>query len=267
MHLSLPLFPSVEQRPRRVPRSDAGGDERAFGRSVALLLRVRFADPPPTFRRCTWPRLCPGAATAPRASSWTTLACCSARTHRTSERSTSASAIHRNATEKAATTTGCDCTKRLPFAPFPPAAHPLSCSGSCGGRALRFSPRTRPRGHRPRYPVETAGGSSAIQGYAAYSEVACAVCGSTASGSVYRRWGRTACPAGHTRVHKGRVAGPHYTHDGGGGDPLCLHETPSYSGNRADAGGAQVRASVPGLPMPPPSPSPPTPAALRLSWG
>ena len=43
-------------------------------------------------------------------------------------------------------------------------------------------------------------------------------------GLVYTRWGRTTCPptSGTQLISKGRVAGTHYGHKGGGSDILCM---------------------------------------------
>lgn len=76
------------------------------------------------------------------------------------------------------------------------------------------------------YPVEADTGSAGIQGYAGGMELSCVVCGSTSSGSVYTRWGRSSCPAGHSKVYSGPVAGPHYSHAGGGANLLCLTPIP-----------------------------------------
>jgi hypothetical protein len=65
------------------------------------------------------------------------------------------------------------------------------------------------------YPVE--GGF--LPGYGQGDEVGCAVCGTSgaaASNSVYTRWGRNDCPAGHTMLYAGQVAGSWYAHRGGG---------------------------------------------------
>eukprot|EP00049_Salpingoeca_infusionum_P023736 m.13631 g.13631 ORF g.13631 m.13631 type:complete len:4451 (+) comp5977_c0_seq1:73-13425(+) len=78
------------------------------------------------------------------------------------------------------------------------------------------------------YPVETHSGSDALPGYTAFYEVTCTVCASSKPGAVFQRWGKTACPSGTTRVYEGIMAGPHYTHGGGGANALCMTKAPKY---------------------------------------
>ena len=78
-------------------------------------------------------------------------------------------------------------------------------------------------------PVEYATGTPALPPeYIPSAEATCVVCGSTSSGSVYTRWGRTACPASATKVYDGIVAGPSYTSRAGGANQLCMTKTPEY---------------------------------------
>ncbi|XP_076461188.1 uncharacterized protein LOC143293809 [Babylonia areolata] len=46
------------------------------------------------------------------------------------------------------------------------------------------------------------------------------------SGSVFTRWGRTACPNGTSLVYSGVAGGSHYMHTGGGSNYLCLVMVP-----------------------------------------
>ena len=52
--------------------------------------------------------------------------------------------------------------------------------------------------------------------------------GGVGGGRTYVRWGRTSCPntPGTELVYKGRAAGSHYTHSGGGANYLCVTEEP-----------------------------------------
>ena len=52
--------------------------------------------------------------------------------------------------------------------------------------------------------------------------------GPRSGGATYIRWGRTTCPnvEGTELVYKGRAAGSHYTHSGGGGNYQCITEEP-----------------------------------------
>ncbi|XP_048582455.1 short-chain collagen C4 isoform X2 [Nematostella vectensis] len=52
--------------------------------------------------------------------------------------------------------------------------------------------------------------------------------GISGGGVQYVRWGRTLCPSYSELVYKGRMAGEHYTHTGGGVNYLCLTENPVY---------------------------------------
>ena len=53
----------------------------------------------------------------------------------------------------------------------------------------------------------------------------------SSGGSVYIRWGRTACPniTGTELVYQGIAAGTYYTYKGGGSQYLCLPQEPKYS--------------------------------------
>ena len=49
------------------------------------------------------------------------------------------------------------------------------------------------------------------------------------SGVVYVRWGHDSCPnTGAQLLYAGRAGGSHYNHKGGGSNPQCLPEDPSY---------------------------------------
>ena len=52
--------------------------------------------------------------------------------------------------------------------------------------------------------------------------------GPRSGGVTYVRWGRTTCPntAGTELVYKGRAAGSHYSHSGGGSNYQCVTENP-----------------------------------------
>ena len=54
--------------------------------------------------------------------------------------------------------------------------------------------------------------------------------GQAGGGLTYIRWGRTTCPStpGTQLVYKGRAAGSHYQHSGGGVNKLCLPDSPDY---------------------------------------
>ena len=54
--------------------------------------------------------------------------------------------------------------------------------------------------------------------------------GPISGGLTYIRWGRTVCPKtpGTELVYKGRAAGSHSTHSGGGANYLCVPEDPQY---------------------------------------
>jgi len=46
----------------------------------------------------------------------------------------------------------------------------------------------------------------------------------------YVRWGKTSCPSASAQlVYRGKIAGEHYTHPGGGVNYLCLPDSPRYS--------------------------------------
>ena len=47
-------------------------------------------------------------------------------------------------------------------------------------------------------------------------------CAAYKSGVAYVRWGRTVCPSGAEKVYKGRAAGSHYSHSGGGSNYQCV---------------------------------------------
>ena len=48
-------------------------------------------------------------------------------------------------------------------------------------------------------------------------------------GVVYVRWGHDSCPnTGAQLLYAGRAGGSHYNHKGGGSNPQCLPEDPSY---------------------------------------
>ena len=74
------------------------------------------------------------------------------------------------------------------------------------------------------------------------------VCGSPGppgprgGGATYVRWGRTTCPdvPGTELVYKGRVAGSHYTHSGGGSNYQCITMEPA----NFDFGPGTVDASL-----------------------
>ena len=55
--------------------------------------------------------------------------------------------------------------------------------------------------------------------------------GDSSGGSVYIRWGRTACPniTGTELVYRGIAAGSWYNQKGGGSQYLCLPQDPKYS--------------------------------------
>ncbi|KXJ07955.1 short-chain collagen C4 isoform X2 [Exaiptasia diaphana] len=52
--------------------------------------------------------------------------------------------------------------------------------------------------------------------------------GPKGEGVQYFRWGRTVCPSDTQLLYKGRMAGTHYTHKGGGVQYLCLPENPKW---------------------------------------
>ena len=53
--------------------------------------------------------------------------------------------------------------------------------------------------------------------------------GTMGGGVSYVRWGRTVCPTGAERVYYGRMGASHFTHEGGGGNFICMPETgPEY---------------------------------------
>jgi len=52
--------------------------------------------------------------------------------------------------------------------------------------------------------------------------------GAGASGVKYVRWGRTSCPSGSQIVYKGFVGSGYFNYHGGGGQYLCLPNTPKY---------------------------------------
>ena len=54
--------------------------------------------------------------------------------------------------------------------------------------------------------------------------------GSTATGAVYTRWGRTTCPStsGTQLLYAGRAAGSKWNDQGGGANYLCVPEQPQY---------------------------------------
>ena len=58
--------------------------------------------------------------------------------------------------------------------------------------------------------------------------------GDSSGGSVYIRWGRTACPntTGTELVYRGIAAGSKYSQKGGGSQHLCLPQDPKYSNFR-----------------------------------
>ena len=92
-------------------------------------------------------------------------------------------------------------------------------------------------------PVEYATGTPVLPPeYIPNAEATCVVCGSISSGSVYTRWGRTACPASATKVYDGVVAGPSYTSSAGGANQLCMTKTPEYlTYDLTNNGGVDVR--------------------------
>lgn len=47
------------------------------------------------------------------------------------------------------------------------------------------------------------------------------------SGVSYVRWGKTTCPYGAQRAYYGRMGASYYTHEGGGGNFICMPETNS----------------------------------------
>ena len=50
----------------------------------------------------------------------------------------------------------------------------------------------------------------------------------TRGGVTYVRWGRLDCPARSREVYDGWAAGPHYGHNGGPGDAVCMAQTADY---------------------------------------
>ena len=53
--------------------------------------------------------------------------------------------------------------------------------------------------------------------------------GPMGGGVSYVRWGRTTCPSGAQLVYYGRMGASHYTHEGGGGNFICMpEEDPEY---------------------------------------
>lgn len=48
------------------------------------------------------------------------------------------------------------------------------------------------------------------------------------AGVSFTRWGRTVCPTGSQVLYKGYMAGPYTNAGGGGGNFLCVHETPKF---------------------------------------
>ena len=49
-------------------------------------------------------------------------------------------------------------------------------------------------------------------------------------GVVFTRWGRTSCPTteGTSYLYKGKAAGSHHSHTGGGANYICLPDQPEY---------------------------------------
>jgi len=77
-------------------------------------------------------------------------------------------------------------------------------------------------------PVEAGTGSAAPPYYAQGYELTCVQCGSTSSGSVYTRWGRSDCPSGASLVYAGLMGGSNYNSGTGGSNYLCLSNDPQY---------------------------------------
>jgi hypothetical protein len=65
-----------------------------------------------------------------------------------------------------------------------------------------------------------------------YREITCAVCIPPAneSGAVYYRWGRKDCPTGAKLLYPGQAVSSRYSHSGSGANPMCLTDTPSWTG-------------------------------------
>ena len=57
--------------------------------------------------------------------------------------------------------------------------------------------------------------------------------------TTYTRWGKTSCPGAASLVYAGYTAGSHYTHAGGGAEPICLVDVPTWASfNDANQNGA-----------------------------
>merc|ERR1712139_263309 len=71
------------------------------------------------------------------------------------------------------------------------------------------------------------GGASDERKYPSNREVACAVC--STDRAVYTMWGKTKCPSSTSNtLYEGFAASSYYTHNGGGGNYLCMHQSPQY---------------------------------------
>ena len=53
--------------------------------------------------------------------------------------------------------------------------------------------------------------------------------GTGCGGVTYVRWGKSTCPSGRQALYSGRAAGAFYSDSGGGGNNLCLPDSPQYT--------------------------------------
>lgn len=76
------------------------------------------------------------------------------------------------------------------------------------------------------YPAEMAS-AAAFPNYVSNRELSCAVCRTSAYGSLFTQWGKSTCPESTTRIYNHFAASARYN-QGGGANFLCMHPTPQW---------------------------------------